>query len=221
MSEDIWAVVPVKETAAAKQRLADILPAELRQQLALAMLEDVLDALTTVRGLAGVAVVTADAGAGDIAARYGAGVWSDDARTGHTGAVAAAARRLGRQGLGMLTVPADIPLVQPMDIQATVHAHCGMPRFTIVPARDRRGSNAILCAPADAVPLRFGDDSFLPHLAAAQACGFAPLTLHLPRIALDIDRPDDLADFLRLPATTRAHAVLARLGVSHSLEAAR
>jgi 2-phospho-L-lactate guanylyltransferase len=219
MSECIWAVVPVKEITAAKQRLADVLAPDLRRQLALAMLEDVLGALAAVRGLGGTAIVTADDAAAEIGVRHGAAVWSEGARDGHTGAVTAAARYLGRQGLNMLTMPADIPLVQPADIQAVICAHGQRPRFTIVPARDRRGSNAILCAPADAVPLRFGDDSFMPHLAAAQACGFAPLTLHLPRIALDIDRPDDLAALLRLPATTRAHAVLARHGVG--LEAVR
>ncbi len=54
----IWAVIPVKDTTAAKQRLADAVPAHLRQALALAMLEDVLAAVTDVRGLAGIAVVS-------------------------------------------------------------------------------------------------------------------------------------------------------------------
>jgi 2-phospho-L-lactate guanylyltransferase len=221
MAEGIWAVVPVKETALAKQRLAGMLPAVARQQLALAMLEDVLDALAAVRELAGIAVVTVDAAAAEIAARCGAEVWTQGAREGHTGAVAAAAARLGRQGLGMLTIPADVPLVQPVDIQALLHAHRGVPRFTIVPARDRRGSNAIVCVPADAVPLQFGDDSFRPHLAAAQDCGLAPLTMHLPRIALDVDRPDDVAELLRQSAPSRAVAVLLRYGIAEALEAGR
>ena len=41
----IWAVVPVKDTRSAKQRLATALPQAKRSALALAMLEDVLDAL--------------------------------------------------------------------------------------------------------------------------------------------------------------------------------
>ena len=72
-----------------------------------------------------------------------------------------------------------------------------MRAFTIVPARDRMGSNAVLCSPADAVPLRFGDDSFFPHLDAARARGIEPEVVRLPRIALDIDTPEDLALFLR------------------------
>jgi 2-phospho-L-lactate/phosphoenolpyruvate guanylyltransferase len=203
----IWAVVPVKDVAAAKQRLAGVLPAALRQELSLAMLEDVLTALVAVPALAGILVATCDAHAAALASRFGASVSRENAAVGHTEAVAAAARFLARQGSGMLTVPADIPLVRPADIQQLLSVrHSG---FAIVPARDGRGSNAVLCAPADAVPLRFGSDSYLPHLAAARACGIAPATLRLPRIGLDIDVPDDLVEFMKTPSPTRAHAFLA------------
>jgi 2-phospho-L-lactate/phosphoenolpyruvate guanylyltransferase len=203
----IWAVVPVKDVTSAKQRLAGVLAAALRQELSLAMLEDVLATLVAVPELAGILVATVDARAAALANRFGASVSSEDAAAGHTEAVAAAACRLARQGSGMLTVPADIPLVGPQDIQQLLAvSHSG---FAIVPARDGRGSNAVLCAPADAVPLRFGSDSFLPHLAAARACGIAPATLRLPRIGLDIDVPDDLVEFMKAPSRTRAHALLA------------
>jgi 2-phospho-L-lactate guanylyltransferase len=203
----VRAVVPVKEIALAKQRLAPALDAAARHDLALAMLEDVLDALSRARGLAGSLVVTADAAAARIAARFGADVSADAARDGHSEAVAAAARRLAKAGEDMLTLPADVPLVLAEDIERIVATRG---RFIIVPAHDGRGSNAVLCRPADAVPLRFGEASFEPHLAAAVARGIAPVTIALPRIALDIDRPDDLAAFLRAPAGTRARAVLER-----------
>src|SRR5215475_9672282 len=94
----ICAVVPVKETSNAKQRLATALSSAQRQQLALAMLEDVLAALAKVRELADILVVTVDPAASAIAAGYGARVSSDGARDGHTGAVMAAARLLAAEG---------------------------------------------------------------------------------------------------------------------------
>jgi 2-phospho-L-lactate guanylyltransferase len=212
---DIWAVVPVKDTAAAKQRLAPALPAHLRQELALAMLEDVLAALAEVRGLAGRVLITTDAAAMRLASRYGAECWADGAADGHTGAVTAAARRLAREGRGgMLTLPGDIPLVAPDEIERLLAAHRQSfrhrgPSFTIAPSHDEKGSNAIVMSPPDAVKLRFGDDSFLPHLAAAEARGIAPVVLHLPGIALDIDNPVDLAHFARLGSRTRAGLWLA------------
>src|SRR5690348_14402763 len=163
---DIWAVVPVKDTAAAKTRLASVVPAELRQGLALAMLEDVLAALAEARGLAGRLLVTIDPAACDRAFRYGAHCIEDGARDGHTGAVMAAARRLAAERRGaMLTLPGDIPLVTATEIERLIAAHLPAPSFTIAPSHDEMGSNAIIMSPPDAVPLRFGDDSFRPHLA--------------------------------------------------------
>ena len=211
MNARIHAVVPIKDTSDAKRRLAGVLCAARRQELALAMFEDVLATLAGVRELAGIVVVTVDPAAATIAARYGARVSNAGAREGHTGAVAAAARELAAET--MLTLPGDIPLVEGDDIRQLidVHRHAtgrGARAFTIVPARDERGSNAILCSPAAAVPLRFGADSFLPHLAVARRCAIEPTVLRLPRIALDIDTPDDLGLFLATPSPTRTRALL-------------
>jgi 2-phospho-L-lactate guanylyltransferase len=205
----VWAVVPVKELEGAKMRLAALLPSQMRQALMLAMLQDVLAALAEARGLAGVAVVTVDATAREVAMEYGARIIETGARDGHTGAVSAAARLLAEEGChGMLTVPGDIPLVTPGEISQLLEAHAPQPAFTIAPSRDERGSNAIICSPPDVVPLRFGEDSFVPHLRAAEACGIRPTVLRLPGIALDLDTPEDLAAFARLPSPTRARAVL-------------
>ena len=215
VSRKICAVVPVKDTAQAKQRLAALLPAARRRELALAMFEDVIATLSSVRELAGIVVVTVDAGAAAIAARHNAHVMSEGACEGHTGAVMTAARRLAADGLDLLTLPGDIPLVEAKDVRHLVRLHCagadrGAGAFTIVPARDELGSNAVLCSPANAVPLRFGDNSFFPHLDAAKTHGIEPEVVHLPRIGLDIDTPDDLALFLQTPSQTRAYALLQR-----------
>jgi 2-phospho-L-lactate/phosphoenolpyruvate guanylyltransferase len=205
----LWAVVPVKERGSAKERLAPILRPEMRQALALAMFEDVLAAVTATPGIAGLVVVTVDPEAGRLAGRYGARLVATGARHGHTGAVTAAARLLAAEGrAGMLTLPGDIPLVTPFELARLLAAHPPPPSFTIAPSHDERGSNAIACSPPDAVPLRFGEDSFYPHLQAAEACGIRPNVLHLPGIALDIDNPEDVVSFLRIDTPTRARATL-------------
>jgi 2-phospho-L-lactate guanylyltransferase len=209
-AEEIWAVVPVKDTAIAKQRLAPALPPHLRQALALAMLEDVLAALAEAPGIAHRFLVTIDPEATRLAARYGCACLTAGAEDGHTGAVAAAARRFAAEGVGgMFTLPGDIPLVTSDEIGHLIAARRPAPSFAIAPSHDEHGSNAILVAPPEAVPLRFGDDSFFPHLAAAEARGIAPSVVHLPGIALDIDNPADLAHFARLGSRTRAGLWLA------------
>jgi 2-phospho-L-lactate/phosphoenolpyruvate guanylyltransferase len=216
-STDIWAVVPMKHTTNSKFRLREALSKKLRQRLALAMIEDVLATLTACRGLAGIIVVTPDLAVMGRAASYGVDSITDGAREGQTGAVAAAARRLVSQGKGaMLTIPGDVPLVTPDEIAQILAAHDRTPDFVIAPAHDERGSNAILCAPPDAVSLKFGNDSFLPHLEAARRVGLEPKILRLPGLGLDIDNPADLAAFLKIPSNTRARVLLREAeGVSH------
>jgi 2-phospho-L-lactate guanylyltransferase len=101
-----------------------------------------------------------------------------------------------------------VPLITPEEVARVIAAHDRVPDFVIAPAHDERGSNAILCAPPEAVPLTFGNDSFRPHLDAARRAGLEPKILRLPGIGLDIDNPADLAAFMKIPSRTRARAVL-------------
>lgn len=205
---DVWAIIPVKEAGLAKQRLAEALSPRLRRDLALAMFEDVLDAVVAVEALQGIAVVTADQSVADVARRFGAQVWSEGAHDGHTGAVRAAARRLAATSSTMLTIPGDVPLVSSIDISRVLAAHPAAPAFTIAPAWDERGSNTIVCSPADVVPLRFGPDSYFPHLAAARAVGLTPTIVRNSAIARDIDEFSDLTRFMSRPSPTRSWRLL-------------
>jgi 2-phospho-L-lactate guanylyltransferase len=215
---EIWAVIPVKETTAAKGRLAAAVPQHLRGGLALAMLEDVLTAAAGAKGgasgLAGIAVVTLDAQARALAERFGARILTEDAQRGHTAAVAAAARTLAAEGRGgMLQMPGDIPLVSADEISLLLAVRRAAPSFTIVPSHDDFGSNAVLVCPPTAVPLAFGDDSFYPHLRTAQAHGIKPLIVRQRGISLDIDHPEDIAAFAQLRTPTHAQAYIERHGL--------
>jgi 2-phospho-L-lactate guanylyltransferase len=216
----VWAVVPVKEFAGAKQRLSSCLSPDERRALATIMLEDVLQALSAVRELAGMLVVTVDPVATSLASGYGARIVTEGAREGHTGAVAAAARLLACEGRGaMMTLPGDIPRASSAEIAATLAAHRAAPAFTIVPAHDDLGSNTVICSPPDAVPLRFGEDSFFPHLDAARGRGIDPLVVRQPGIGMDIDNPADLVAFLKMspPLPTGTLAFLEQSGVAGRL----
>ena len=173
------------------------------------MLEDVLEALAGAASLAGIVLVTRDAGAIALARRYGAECLIEPENRGHTAAVEFAARALAARGAAaLLQVPGDIPRVTSGEIEAVIGAHAPAPAVTIAPSRDHCGSNAVLCSPPDVVPFRFGDDSFHPHLAAARAIGIEPTVVERPGIGLDIDTPGDLEAFLASPSDTRAYRLL-------------
>lgn len=218
MTPGIWAVMPVKELEGAKQRLSPLLAPAERQALARVMIAEVMDALAAARGLAGILVVTLDPWATAEAQRIGARVLTEGAREGHTGSVNAGIRALLAEGrAGMITMPGDIPAATPAEIEAVLAAHPREGRgFTIAPAHDEKGSNAVLLSPPDAVPLRFGDDSYFPHLDAARRSGLEPRIVPCPGIAMDIDHPVDLRLFLALPQSqgTRTRAFLEESGIA-------
>ena len=195
-----WVILPVKEMASAKQRLASLLSPAERIALMQVMLRDVLAAVSAAQGLAGIAVVTLDSWAHALAGAHGARVITEGARAGHTGAVTAAASVLQAEGVAaILTLPGDVPAVKTPEIEALIAAVTSPPAFIIAPAHDEQGSNAILMSPPNAVKLRFGEDSYFPHLAAARTAGITPQILRLPGIAMDIDHPADIARFARIP----------------------
>lgn len=214
----LWTIVPVKDTRGSKQRLAACLAGAERKALALTMLEDVLEAIAAATGLDRCVLVTIDPQATALAGRLGARVISEGASEGHTGAVMGAARVLGREGAaGFMTLPGDIPGVTPAEIKALLAAHGATPDFTIAPSHDQQGSNAVVCSPPDAVPLRFGDNSFFPHLEAARRAGIEPKVLHLPGVALDIDTPVDLARFMALKSQVPTRTLRFLQGLSFRL----
>ncbi len=210
----MWIVIPVKDIDAAKQRLSGALDASERRALFTAMLEDVLAAVAGVQGCDGVALVTRDSAAIDLAAAYGFEVIDDRDNAGHTQAVDLAIADLRRRGVGgMATFPGDIPLVSAREIDTLLATHKSGGGMTIAPSRDKRGSNGVVLTPPEAVPLRFGSDSFFPHLDEARARGIQPRIVELPGFGLDIDTPDDLMQLMATNGVTRTHALLRQSGI--------
>lgn len=216
----IWCVIPIKDLANAKTRLAPALTPEERQGLFRAMAEDVLAAATGAKRLAGVLVLTNDPEAAALAARYGARVASEPANIGQSEAVALAARLvMDSGGDGVLTLPADAPLATSAEIDGVLARHpAARPAMTIVPDHARRGSNCLILTPGDLIPLHFGHVSFAPHLAEAEKAGVeANVLSDYPGIALDVDTPEDLAMALATGRDCRAmryardHGIAARL----------
>src|SRR5262249_57797034 len=77
------------------------------------------------------------------------------------------------------------------------------------PVRDGSGANAVVARQDAVFPLRFGNDSFGPHLCAAKATEQPCIVLSLAGIGLDVDAPDDLRQLALAPGDKRSQ-VLAR-----------
>jgi 2-phospho-L-lactate guanylyltransferase len=203
-------LVPVKNLSAAKQRLAAVLDQPARTELAQTMLHDVVATIARWPQRPACALVSSDRFALELARQYDFEIIPDPSNPGETGAIEMATRLCASRGIdSTLVIPADIPLIQASELDQILALAPGE-GSVLAPAADGRGTNAAFRRPANLFPLRFGNDSFKPHLAAAQATGKPCVVLALPGIAVDVDNPEDLQRILAHPGETGSQILIRR-----------
>lgn len=213
-----FALVPVKDLSKAKERLSSILSQHERSAIAHVMLEDVLRALKGSRLLDRLFVVTSDENAIEIATRLGAEIIKEKSQEGESKSVDYASvicRNMGAESV--LVIPGDAPLVTSQDVDFILEKEKTYSSVILVPSRDEMGTNAILRKPPDAIPSRFGYDSFRKHIREAEQRNITYEIHKLPRIALDIDEPEDLALFISQEGTTKTYRELLRIGIAQKV----
>lgn len=177
-------LVPVKALAEAKGRLAPTVGPLQRRLLAIAMFEDVVAALQSVRGLERPVVVSPDREVWRRADAMGCRVVEEPAGAGDlNGALAAAAATAN--GSGLLVVAADLPLASAAGLERVLAAATAP--VAVVPSHDGGGTNVLAWRdPASFAP-SFGPASAARHLAVPGA-----VRVDEPGLALDVDTADDL-----------------------------
>jgi 2-phospho-L-lactate guanylyltransferase len=208
----IAALVPVKALRHSKSRLRPLLSDGQREALVMAMLEDVLPLLAGVPAIAATAVVSPDADVLAFARQHGAQPIREPPRTrGLNAALTFASQVLREQAAsGLLVLPVDVPLATAADIEAILNRMNANPSIVLCPSRSG-GTNALALRPPGLIPFRFGYRSSTAHQREARARGLALTLLPLPSLALDIDRPQDLAAVLTEANRTRTREVVASL----------
>jgi 2-phospho-L-lactate guanylyltransferase len=196
------ALIPMKDLAGAKMRLAGVLDRGARAEVALAMLTDVIAACTGSACFDDIAVVTADSEVCWHARDLGAKPLAEPATLrGLNDSLTFGQRYIGRRmGADELVIlPADIPLARPEDIRAVVDALAAPgDRIAIVRARDG-GTNALAIRPCEAIPMRFGVAAADAHVAAGRAAGVDVVELAIDRLQFDVDAPEDVDALASMP----------------------
>jgi 2-phospho-L-lactate guanylyltransferase len=203
------AVVAVKDLRHAKTRLSSRFSPDQRRDLTLAMLADVLASLSRVPQLEGLLLVTPAKELSAVASRFGAEVLEDPKSEGYTQAIEIAVRELDRRRVSsMLAIPGDVPSLTPDEILRVLASLGPPPSAVLVPSHDGRGTNAALVCPPTALPLRFGEPSFLLHVERARELQIRTQVLRLPGLSLDLDTPEDVDLFVQHRSTTRTYELL-------------
>jgi 2-phospho-L-lactate guanylyltransferase len=201
-------LIPVKDLSNAKARLSPLLNADQRATLAQSMIEDVLYTLHSWPARPEIAVVSSDPFTTYTARSLKFRVIEDRENRGETEAIEMATQVCAKEGVReTLVIPGDIPLMRVWELERIMEM-APAEGSVMVPAYDGRGTNAILRRPAALFPLRFGNDSFQPHLQSAQGTGLDCIVLDLPGISLDVDTPEDLKQLLATPTESRTQKLL-------------
>jgi 2-phospho-L-lactate guanylyltransferase len=160
------------------------------------MLERVLNALKAARGIDEIAVLSDGASVLSLSLANGAaGIrcpardLNDDLETGRGWALERNARMI-------LIVPADLPALEPPDVEAMLaegeRENPPGGRAVLSPSPDG-GTNGLLLEPPGGLPFSFGQGSFERHREAALAEGLDFFRFENPGFSLDVDTPADLA----------------------------
>jgi 2-phospho-L-lactate guanylyltransferase len=186
-------LIPVKSLAKAKSRLRSVLQPSERRALVLAMLRKVMGECLSCPRIEGVCLVTPDREIVNFAQALCAKVVLEAADEGLNSAVVAGLR--GAVDLPVdhiLILPADIPLLGQSDLDQILDATSDPHQSVLVPCYKGDGTNAILIPAASPFAPQFGKNSFSRHKKQLIELGLVPKVLNLPRVAADIDEPDDL-----------------------------
>jgi len=200
-------IVPMKPLADAKARLSSVLSPGERRALSLAMLADVCRAAA---GLDAVWVLNSDEDAAEVARAAGAEPRPDPTpgKGLNESLDAATASAVEEGATGVLVLSADCPAATPADVK-TMAVGDGI---VMAPDRYGTGTNALWRRPPAVVQAAFGGNSRRSHIGLAIVHRVPYAVLPLARIALDVDRPADLADLWALGPGEATRAALESLG---------
>lgn len=199
----MWALLPLKSFANAKQRLSDVLTPEERAGLFQAMVQDVLKVLQLHPDIENTLIVSDDTAARELAQSYGADflfepTFNNSWAAGEkrlNAAIQAGVNELAARGTDeVMIIHGDLPLISTSEISQLIRSHRQQGAFalTIAPDTHGVGSNCLLCTPAAGFTYCFGKNSFANHVSQANQLGMSLQTITLPGVGCDIDTPADL-----------------------------
>jgi 2-phospho-L-lactate guanylyltransferase len=201
-------LIPCKSLAAGKSRLAPVLDAPARQALCTRFLDDTLALALALAPPGRCHLVSADPEAAARAVRRGVTMVADPGQGLNAALTAgrdAIVKAPGEALTLLLVLPIDLPFAT-----ADVLAAFGDLRadVTIAPDRGRSGTNALGLGAraAKEFTFRFGPGSFAAHQEAARLGGWRAAIFADPRLAFDLDQPEDYREWQHETKARRAAA---------------
>jgi 2-phospho-L-lactate/phosphoenolpyruvate guanylyltransferase len=194
---DICVIIPVKSFDQAKSRLSGILNREQRRELSRLLMQDTLNTLMLCRELTKIIVVSSDPAVKEIASHLGLECLLQSEDRGVNSAIKYADKHLSVSGNGnwvSITIPCDLPLLLPKDIDGVCQVISKEAAGVIVsPSYKFDGTNLLARNPFNIINnTRYDNDSFRGHLEASIEVGANTRVLLSTRLMIDLDTSEDL-----------------------------
>jgi len=191
-------LIPCKPLATGKSRLAGVLDARGRQELCRTLLANTLEVAQILAPAGQIRVITSDPSVRAIAEAQGAGAIDDPGRGLNAALSCGRSAVVDRVGphAPILVLPIDLPFATAAVIGPILEADADL---VIAPDASRSGTNLLLLGglAAGSFEFAFGPDSFDAHCRNARNLGLTVRIADDPRLAFDIDGPDDFEAWVR------------------------
>lgn len=205
----VFAVIPVKNLSISKRRLSSVFSPQERSLLTLAMLQDVLLALQH-SVVDEIVVIGTDDIIKSMADKFGA-FYLHTNQDGLNLAIEEAINWCEReQADWILVLPADIPLLAPVDINQIVELGVTASSLVISPSHDG-GTNALFQSTPTTVSACFGPKSFEAHVQQARCKGANVRFYSSLNVSNDVDCAEDFKKLFEVKNNTLCREVLERI----------
>jgi 2-phospho-L-lactate guanylyltransferase len=201
VSTSTVAIIPVRTIPSAKHRLASLLDSTSRRKLAVAMLEDVLDAAKKAHEINRIIILTSEKKLlnANLLQKYE--VYTTKSN-GLNSELIDCTRLIEEQGAdAAIIILADLPLLTAQVLDTLVHLGYQQSRPVVAMDWAGTGTNILYLSPPTFLNPHFGANSLQAHMKAAKRRGTSAICFAALESALDIDDQDSLNRFLQINTT--------------------
>jgi 2-phospho-L-lactate/phosphoenolpyruvate guanylyltransferase len=185
-----------------KSRLSKVLSASQRSELAVIMLEGVIDAIRSAGLQKDCYLISSDPEAASVAKGSGISLVPEPSDRGVNAAVSTGIGVLENYE-SFLVVPSDLALVKATDVRRAMklgsHLDC-----MISPSRSFNGTNLLQVSKNIGFTLSYDSNSFWNHVGEAARKGLRLAVLCSNGVLFDVDSPEDLRELSRARSSTPA-----------------
>ncbi|MDL2246837.1 2-phospho-L-lactate guanylyltransferase [Methanobrevibacter sp. OttesenSCG-928-K11] len=189
--DEIYAIIPVSKFKNAKTRLSPFLNEQEREDILKAMLKDVTDALKEC--VDKIILISSDEDVLDYAHKLNIDTLKENENSNLNKALHQAMDYCKDKVEKIVITPSDIPLIGKTNINLLIEQGKTID-FMIIPSKGG-GTNLLLIEP-NAIPVKFGDFSFISHIKEATEKEITPYIQDSFFIALDVNTTEDLGEIM-------------------------